>query len=75
MLDLSTEKRIWYLPHGWVEVEGGERRWGGEIVVVGEFEVGGAAATPTIGEESTRGLLRVDVCPEDQSDGELETRR
>ena len=61
ILDLTQEQRIWYQPHEWVEVERGERRWGGEIVVVGEFELGGGAATATIREEETKGLLACDV--------------
>ncbi|KAL7410156.1 hypothetical protein BDY24DRAFT_400963 [Mrakia frigida] len=60
LVDLKSESRIWYQPHGWVEVEGGGKRWGGEIVVVGEFELGGGDATPSFGREQTSGLLSCD---------------
>lgn len=59
LTDLQSENRVWYQPHGFRE-ERGEKRWGGEVLVVGEFAVGGAA-TPTFSGGSTRGLLSCDV--------------
>ena len=60
LTDLKNESRVWRLPPVLRDLAGGERRWGAEVVAVGEIAVGGAAG-PSFGAGMTRGLLTCDV--------------
>ena len=59
-IDVKNESRVWKVAPGMRELGGGERRMGGETVVVGEMVFGGDAG-PTFGGTGTRGLLTCDV--------------